>query len=134
MLLSVGRFGIQVRSEKPSYVIGIIDAYGAIHHRPLFLNQTAKQHDYYWPGQTHKRWRFIISEWLLSNSCLSKENLTPAEAEDVEALIRKHYTPPNWVLQGEEWEALGRPRSGKAYEAHEKKWAEIMGYPYESPK
>lgn len=82
-------------------------------------------HDSLWPFQTHKRWRFSISDWRLENSPLSKENLTNSEAEDIIVLIRKHYTPPLWVIEGEEWEALGRPRSGKAYERHVKKWDRI---------
>ena len=110
---------------KIHFIIGIIDAYGAIHHRPLCLGQTDKQHDYYWPEQTHKRWRFIISEWNLENSILSKETLTEVEADDIVALIRKHYTPPLWVIQGEEWESLGRPRTGASYERHIKKWETI---------
>ena len=56
---------------------------------------------------------------------LSKGNLTQAEALDVEAAMRKYYTPPKWVIKGEEWEALGRPRSGKTYEEHCKKWDKI---------
>jgi len=116
-----------VRKEEPYLIIGIIDAYGAIHHRPVMLGCTDKMHDYYWPGQTHKRWRLIISDWQLSNSCLSKDNLTEAESEDIYALLRKHYTPPKWLIKGEEWEALGRPHSGKAYEEHTKKWDKIYG-------
>jgi hypothetical protein len=116
--------------DKPYAVIGIIDAYGAIHHRPVTLNNDAKSHDHYWPGQTHKRWRLTISEWQLENSVLSRENkLTPEEAEDVYAVCRKAYTPPRWLVKGEEWEALGRPRSGKAYDAHCAKWDAIMAKP-----
>lgn len=108
-------------------VIGYVDAYGAIHHKPVTMRKDNKSHCFYWPTQTHKTWRFIISDWSLENSCLSKDNLTQEEAENVIAFIRKHYTPPNWVVEGEEWEALGRPRSGKAYEVHTKKWDKIYG-------
>lgn len=114
--------------EKPWLIIGIIDAYGAIHHRAIDrVNNQSQFHETYWPEAHHKRWRFIISEWDLQKSVLSKDTITREEAQDIEAYIRKRYTPPNWVLQGEEWEALGRPRSGKAYEAHCKKWDKIYG-------
>lgn len=113
-----------MKDEKPYWVIGIIDCYGAVHHQPVYLNDP-KMHDSLWPIQTHKRWRFSISEWSLENSPLSKENLTEAEAEDILALIIKHYMPPPWVIEGEEWEALGRPHRGKAYERHCRKWDKI---------
>jgi hypothetical protein len=108
-------------NEKIFYVIGYIDSYGAIHHKALRLDDP-QEHSHYWPTQTHKTWRFVLSQWQLSNSILSKENLTEAEAEDVIAFVRKHYSPPLWVIEGEEWEALGRPRKGKAYEKHLRKW------------
>ena len=112
--------------EKPYLVIGIIDAYGAIHHRPIWTGMTDMRHDYYWPNQTHKRWEFKLSEWQISKSILSKENLTSDEAEAIEALIAKHYEKPLWLQEGDEWEALGRPRSGKAYDKHRDKWDKIM--------
>ena len=114
-----------MKDEKPYCVIGIIDCYGAIHHSPLCIGEEYNGHNQLWPFQTHKRWRFKISDWSLEKSILSKENLTETEAEDIIALIRKHYTPPLWVIEGEEWEALGRPRSGKAYERHVRKWDRI---------
>lgn len=115
-----------MKKEKPYEVIGIIDSYGAIHHRPKWAGRTDHQHEYYWPGHTHKRWRFDLADWQLSNSALSKNELTEAERLDVEATVRKYYTPPNWLIKCEEWETLGRPRSGKAYEKHCRKWDEIF--------
>lgn len=109
------------------WIIGYIDAYGAIHHQGLTGDEPALTHDHYWPTCTHKTWRFLMCDWKLEDSPLSKENLTQAEKEDVEAFIRKHYTPPLWLIKGEEWDALGRPRSGKKYEAHCKKWDKIYG-------
>lgn len=112
--------------NKPYLIIGYVDSYGAIHHRLIPLGKAGEwTHDHYWPTQTHKRWRFNLIEWALDNSILSKDKLTPEEGEDVVAFIRKRFTPPLWVIQGEEWEALGRPRSGKAYERHEKRWERI---------
>jgi hypothetical protein len=117
--------------KKVDFVIGYIDAYGAIHHHGYNAGQsTIPDHAGLWPMQTHKLWRFKVSDWQLENSILSKENLTKVEAMDVEAFLLKHYTPPNWWLQGEEWIALGRPRSGKKYEAHCKKWDAIMSPSY----
>jgi len=113
-------------NNKPYYVIGCIDSYGAIHHMPLCSGEEdEKTHQALWPTIAHKRWRFNIREWQLENSVLSKEDLTPEEVEDIYAFLRKHYTPPLWLIQGEEWEALGRPRSGTAYEKHCAKWEEI---------
>jgi hypothetical protein len=112
-----------MKDEKPYWVIGIIDCYGAIHHQSIYLNDP-KMHDSQWPFQTHKRWRFGLSDWNLETSPFS-EKLTETEAEDILALIRKHYTPPLWVIEGEEWDALGRPRSGKAYDKHRRKWDKI---------
>ena len=112
--------------NKPYLVIGYIDAYGAIHHQLVPWGKAGEfTHDHFWPTQTHKRWRFNLAQWDLDNSILSKDKLTPEEGEDVIAFIRKRFTPPLWVIQGEEWEALGRPRSGKAYEQHERKWERI---------
>ena len=110
-------------TEPPYYVIGVVDSYGAIHHAPLRLGEEwDKTHEILWPTITHKRWRFDLTEWNLEKSILSKENLTEAEAEDIIAFIRKHYKPPFWVIEGEEWEAIGRARSGPAYEKHRRKW------------
>lgn len=112
--------------EEPYYVIGCIDAYGAIHHEPLcFGEESLKTHDMLWPQHTHKRWRFNLAEWKLERSVLSSESITPAEAEDIIARMRKHFKPPLWLIQGEEWDALGRPREGKAYERHCKRWERI---------
>jgi hypothetical protein len=84
-------------------------------------------HEYYWPMQTHKRWRLIIADWKIEHSVFSQENkVTSEEQEDILALCRRKYNPPLWLIKSEEWEALGRPRAGKAYEAHCKKWDEIM--------
>lgn len=105
-------------------VIGCIDSYGAIHHRPVYINKL-EYHESLWPTNTHKRWRFNLCDWSLDRSILSKEIITPEEAEDIEALIRKHYKVPLWVQEGDEWEALGRPRSGKAYQIHCRKWDKI---------
>ena len=118
-----------MKTERPWLIIGIIDAYGAIHHQAIYCDRTPEQsqfHGTYWPNEHHKRWRFIVSDWDLQKSCLSKDSFTRAECEDIEAYIRKRYRPPLWMLKGEEWEALGRPREGKAYERHERKWARIM--------
>jgi hypothetical protein len=107
-------------------IIGYIDAYGAIHYKAIPLGKSGEwTHDTFWPTQTHKRWRFEIDEWMIDDSVLSKDNLTPVEMADVTALMRRKFKPPLWVIQGEEWEALGRPHSGKALERHEKRWARI---------
>jgi hypothetical protein len=109
--------------RKPYYVLGIIDSYGAIHHQSLYFgDEFDKTHDSLWPMETHKRWRFDLNEWNLEKSTLSKGTMTIAEQEDVIAYVRKRYTPPYWVIEGEEWEALGRPREGAAYEKHRRKW------------
>jgi len=112
--------------EGPYYVIGCIDAYGAIHYEPLNIGEEwIKTHEALWPHNTHKRWRFNLVEWTLEKSVLSSESITSEEAEDIIARIRKHFKPPLWLIQGEEWEALGRPREGKAYERHCKRWERI---------
>jgi hypothetical protein len=105
-------------------VIGCIDHTGAIHHKGIKLGERSMHGDH-WPGVTHKRWRFSVRDWELDYSLRPGDKLTCTEAEDVIALIRKYYNPPAWVLEGEEWEALGRPRSGKAYEKHRRKWDKI---------
>ena len=113
---------------QPWLIIGIIDSYGAIQHQAIDrINNQSQFHETYWPSVHHKRWRFIISEWSLQKSILSKDSFTTVECQDIEAYLRKRYNPPNWWLEGEEWEALGRPRSGKEYEEHTKKWDKIYG-------
>jgi len=108
-------------------VIGYIDSYGAIHHRGLTTDDDYKTHEHFWPTCTHKTWRFLICDWKLEKSPLSKENITETESDDLYAFLRKHYTPPLWILEGEEWDALGRPRKGKKYNEHCKKWDKIYG-------
>jgi hypothetical protein len=119
-----------MKDPEPYLVIGIVDAYGAIHHRLIPWGKSGElTHDHYWPTQTHKRWRFNLKEWQLDQSIFSTakcNGLEPGEGEDIEAYIRKRFKPPLWVIRGEEWEALGRPRSGKAYERHEKRWERIL--------
>lgn len=116
-------------NEEPYLVIGIVDAYGAIHHKLVPAGKSGEwTHDQFWPTQTHKRWRFNLTKWELDNSlmsCILRTRLTPEESEDICALMRRKFKPPLWVIQGEEWEALGRPHSGKALERHEKRWARI---------
>jgi len=113
--------------EYPWLIIGVIDAYGAIHHQAIDrLNDQSQFHMHYWPDVHHKRWRFVMLDWKLENTVLSRDMMSESEREDVVAYIRKRYQPPPWVLQGEEWEALGRPREGAAYEKHDKKWDRIM--------
>lgn len=115
-------------NEQPWLIIGVIDAYGAIHHQAIYHSRPNQSqcHEHYWPECHHKRWRFILSDWDLSKSALSKEYLTADDARNIESYIRKRYTPPLWYLKSEEWESMGRPRSGKSYEKHEKKWDRIM--------
>lgn len=98
------------------FVIGIVDAYGAIHYEKLSCNDRKSQfHAHYWPTQTHKRWRFKVRDWQLDDSMLSEVKLNEEDAEKVEALMRKILKVPEWVLRGDAWEAAGRPR-GEAYE------------------
>lgn len=97
--------------EEPWMVIGVIDSYGAIHLKKHFMGDTL-DHSALWPT-AQKRFRFVIKDWDLLRSPLSKESISPEEAEDVIAAIRKILTPPEWVLRGEAWEAAGRPH-GKA--------------------
>lgn len=115
-------------SENDPYaVVGIIDSYGAIHHAPVSMGGECefKTHETLWPGKSHKRWRFNLRDWQLEKSVLSALDMTEAERDDVVALIRKHYKPPNWLIEGEEWEALGRPREGADYRRHRRKWDRI---------
>lgn len=115
-----------VKFDEPYCVIGYMDAYGAIHHKLIPRGKESDwTHEHFWPTQTHKRWRFNLREWALDNSPLSKDKLTREEASDVIDFLRKRYNPPLWVIKGEEWEALGRPREGKAYERHCRRWERI---------
>ena len=115
-----------MEDKDPYCIIGVIDGYGAIHHEPLYPGDH-RTHEDIWPMTTHKRWRFNLSDWKLDQSVFSSESLGTAEKEMIYDCMRKHYTPPLWFLEGEEWEALGRPRSGKKYEEHTKKWDKIYG-------
>lgn len=103
-------------------VVGRIDDRGAIHHRAIKVGQTDKSHGFFWPGKSNKLWRFNLTEWQLEESPLSGVGLTKVERLDIIACMRKYYKPPLWLVEGEEWEALGRPRSGPAYKKHCKRW------------
>lgn len=106
---------------KPWCVIGYIDAYDAIHYQPITHESKFQMHSYYWPNQTHKTWRFNLHEWQLDNSILSKDKLTKEEVGRIYELMRKKFQPPIWILEGEIWDKLGRPSTGKKYALYEKK-------------
>ena len=107
------------RAEKPYLIVGVIDSYGAIHSIAVKTGDQA-YHESQWPT-AKKRWRFLISEWQLTKSPFSEMDITPEEAEAVIAHVRKKVKPPLWVVEGEEWEAAGRVRSGPKWEALNKK-------------
>src|SRR6476469_6248447 len=98
-----------VNSNRPYLVVGYIDAYGAIHYKKVKLGEDA-YHDSLFPGQTHKRWRFIVRDWQLDQSVISGVKLDSDDGAAVHALMRKILKPPDWFLQGEAWDAAGRPR------------------------
>lgn len=105
------------------WVIGYIDSYGAIHSKFIEFKDkyTSPNHNYYWPTQHHKLWRFNSHGWDLSNSVLGKDRLTPEDADKVMEFLRTKLIPPEWVLHGEAWEAAGRPR-GKAQDKFEREY------------
>lgn len=100
-------------------VVGIVDSNGAIDYRKVPENECLYNycHDHLWPTKTHKRWRFIVSEWELDQSILSANNLTEEDQESIMTLMKKLFEAPNHVLEGEYWEALGRPRDEKWWRA-----------------
>lgn len=100
-------------------VVGIIDAYGALHYRKCKLGDEIA-HEHYWPNQTHKRWRFDVSDWDLEVSVLSAK-LDEAEADAVLAEMEKVLIPPEWFARGKAWDEAGRPH-GKKGDAFDRKW------------
>lgn len=107
--------------KNPYFIIGIIDNYGAIHYQAI--ESSDETHETFWPGK-NKRWRFNIREWDLQKSVLSCADFTAAECEDICALMRRKFTPPDWFLSGEIWEKHGRPHKGKKYAAYQKELKE----------
>lgn len=94
-------------------VAGVIDAYGAIHFKVQHGFSETVYHASEWPGAT-KRWRFNLRGWDLTQTP-GGERLSFAESEDVIARMRKTFTPPKWVLDGEAWLAAGCPNDNDAY-------------------
>ena len=79
------------KDKRPIYcILGIIDIHNIIQHKPLWL-MDFRDHCSFWGERTDKRWRFLISDWRLLDSELSRQVLTPAEREDVLMLIEKQY-------------------------------------------
>lgn len=58
------------------HIIGIVDAYGAVHSH--FTGETVKHHDEYWPGQTHCRWRWCDRQslWFIAKEQAPKDEET----------------------------------------------------------
>lgn len=108
--------------DKPWQYLGIVDAYGAVHSHPLYGFNNEETHCELWPF-AQKRWRFVISDWGITKSVLSKENLTE---EDCEAIMnhmerKAGKYKPRWARQGDAWNAAGRIR-GEAYEKWLAEW------------
>ncbi len=105
------------------FVIGYIDAYGAIHHHKIYEGDLLADftHEALWPEQTHKRWRFNVRHWDLDQSILSSVKLDSDDGDMIVAKMRKILPVPKWVQQGDAWDAAGRPR-GAAYDKWLTKW------------
>lgn len=103
-------------------VIGVIDAYGAIHyHKIMDGERNYPDHAGLWPHIHHKRWRFKVSDWECDKSPLAAVPMEEADYLAVLEKMRKVLPIPRWVAEGEAWEAAGRPR-GKAYDRFLDKW------------
>lgn len=104
-----------MREEKPKifWVIGVIDHQGAVHCKAINEDTHCIMHSFYWPNTHHKRWRFQVSEWSFHRTLGEPWTMTDEEREAIMRQIEKHAVKPRWVLEGEEWDAAGRPR-GKA--------------------
>jgi hypothetical protein len=110
--------------EKPWQFIGVVDSYGAVLSQPLYGFNNEPTHEELWP-YAQKRWRFVISDWSINKSILSKENLTDEDCEAVLSHMEKKaaHLKPRWARQGDAWDAAGRPR-GKKYEKWLADWEE----------
>ncbi len=106
--------------SKYDFVIGSIDSYGAIHIQAYSCdNRKILYHGTLWPT-FKKRFRFDLRQWDFQQSPLSEMRISEEEAQDVIARIRRKFTPPFWILEGELWEKFDRCRDGdpkcKSYE------------------
>lgn len=100
--------------KTPAWIVGVIDSYGAVHCKKVFMGGNKIMHGSLFPSEHHKRWRFLVREWDLTVSPGS-DSLSPEDFEASLQAVKKIVSPPEWVLQGEAWEAAGRP-TGEAYE------------------
>lgn len=96
------------------YVIGLIDGLDRLYYERC-VSEDGKTHESLWPTNTHKKWRFRPDNWELDQSIMSGVKLTDDDGIRVCELMRKILVPPNWFIEGELWDAAGRPR-GKAQE------------------
>lgn len=106
------------------WVVGVVDHTGAIHYRKVTADEShGDTHSKFWPNITHKRWRFLIREWDLKKSMMEQgpSALTLEDYDRILTLMRKILPPPLWVLEGDAWEAAGRPRD-EAYDEFLKQW------------
>ena len=72
---------------KIKWIIGYIDAYGAIHYRVVKHGDSLHSHSQIWPGPKHNKWRWLPTEPRHLNTY--NEDL-PSDGEDaVWALITK---------------------------------------------
>ena len=111
-----------MKAEPYMWVIGVIDAYGAVHAKGIKLGASVQMHSSYWPEVHHKRWRFLVRDWDLQPGLGTKAaDFTEEEIASIMRAVEKLAEKPYWVRKGEAWEAAGRPR-GKAQDKFLKEW------------
>ncbi len=75
------------RETRAGHIIGIIDAYGAIHAE--FTGPKVKHHAEIFPGQTFCRWRWSHSEGVYLTP--GAEPLTDEQADSIARLLEKKW-------------------------------------------
>ena len=53
-----------------------------------------------------RRWRFIIKDWDLKQSCLDEIKLTEHEVDAILTLMNKVCVKPTWMMPDKEWNKL----------------------------
>lgn len=80
------------------WVLGYVDSYGAVHYELIKMDNHGCMHGHWWPGQTHKLWRFNVNQWSFEKTRETSVEMDKADMDAVMRVIEKHFKMPEWAL------------------------------------
>ena len=109
-----------------AWVLGYVDAYGAIHSKLIRIGQGLCMHGHFWPGVTHKLWRFNPNGWSFEPTRQCETQMDEEDTDRVLDRIKSHFDPPEWALPLKEIQSFRTP-NGKRKLATKKKRYVVLG-------